>query len=60
MKPGPRDHRHSLKIAGDELQELKRHIGAMAESFGVDRKIEKYQAPGRSRCTAGISTACST
>lgn len=43
MKPGSRDHRHRLKIAGDELAELKRHTASMCEAFGLDRKIEKYQ-----------------
>ena len=43
MKPGPRDHRHKLLICGDELRELKRHVYAMAESFGLDSKIEKYK-----------------
>jgi hypothetical protein len=43
MKPGSRDHRHSLLISGDELQELKRHTGSMAEAFGLDRKIESYK-----------------
>jgi hypothetical protein len=42
MKPGPRDHRHKLRISGDELRELKRHICMMAEAFGLDRKIERY------------------
>lgn len=43
MKPGSRDHRHKLLISGDELRELKRHTGDMAEAFGLDRKIENYQ-----------------
>src|SRR5207248_9876276 len=43
MKPGSRDHRHRLLISGDERRELKRHTGAMAEAFGLDRKIEKYK-----------------
>src|SRR3954452_22186565 len=43
MKPGSRDHRHCLLIGGDELRELKRHTGAMAESFGLDRKIDNYK-----------------
>jgi hypothetical protein len=43
MKPGSRDHRHRLLISGDELRELKRHTGAMAEAFGLDRKIENYK-----------------
>jgi hypothetical protein len=40
MKPLPGDHRHRLLITGDELRELKRHTWAMAEAFGLDRKIE--------------------
>ena len=43
MKPGSRDHRHRLLISGDELRELKRHTGAMAEAFGLDRKIANYK-----------------
>ncbi len=43
MKPGSRDHRHRLKMSGDELRELKRHTAAMGEAFGLDRKIEKCQ-----------------
>ncbi len=43
MKPGPRDHRHKLLICGDELRELKRHVYAMAEAFGLDAKIDKYK-----------------
>lgn len=43
MKPLPGDHRHRLLITGDELRELKRHTGAMAEAFGLDRKIENYK-----------------
>ena len=39
----PGDHRHRLLISGDELRELKRHTGSMAEAFGVDRKIEGYK-----------------
>jgi hypothetical protein len=42
MKPGARDHRHRLLI-GDELRELKRHTGSMAEAFGLDRKIDNYK-----------------
>ena len=33
MKPLPGAHRHRLLITGDELRELKRHTGAMAEAF---------------------------
>src|SRR4051794_24594572 len=43
MKPLPGDHRHRLLITGDELRELKRHTGAMAEAFGLDRKIANYK-----------------
>lgn len=43
MKPLSGDHRHKLLIPGDELRELKRHTGSMAEAFGLDRKIENYQ-----------------
>ena len=43
MKPGSRDRRHKLLICGDELRELKRHTGAMAEAFGLDGKIDKYK-----------------
>ncbi|MFO0926141.1 MAG: hypothetical protein U0736_03760 [Gemmataceae bacterium] len=38
-----KDHRHRLLISGDELQEPQRHTGAMAEAFGLDRKIENYK-----------------
>ena len=43
MKPLPGDYRHKLLIAGDELRELEKHTHSMAEAFGLDRKIEKYQ-----------------
>src|SRR5580704_15772462 len=43
MKPLRGDHRDRLLITGDELRELKRHTGAMAEAFGLDRKIENYK-----------------
>jgi hypothetical protein len=43
MKPGRRDIRHKVLITGDELRELKRHTGSMAEAFGLDRKIERYK-----------------
>ncbi len=43
MKPCSGDIRHKVLISGDELRELKRHTGSMAEVFGLDRKIEKYQ-----------------
>jgi hypothetical protein len=43
MKPGRRDIRHKVLITGNELRELKRHTGSMAEAFGLDRKIEAYK-----------------
>jgi hypothetical protein len=43
MKPSTGDHRHRLLISGDELRELQRHTGSMAEAFGLDRKIENYK-----------------
>ena len=43
MKPLPADHRHRLRITGDELRELRRYTWAMAEAFGLDRKIDNYK-----------------
>lgn len=43
MRPGKRDHKHSILIAGAELQELKRHTYMMAESFGLDNRIYRYK-----------------
>jgi hypothetical protein len=43
MKPGSRDIRHKLLITGEELDELKRHTGSMAEAFGLDGKIVEYK-----------------
>ncbi|HVC60179.1 MAG TPA: hypothetical protein VND19_07470 [Acetobacteraceae bacterium] len=43
MKPGSRDKRISLLIAGAELSELKRLTWQMSEAFGLDARIGKYQ-----------------
>lgn len=43
MKPGKHDIRHRILINGAELKELKRHTARMAESFGLDSRIERYQ-----------------
>ncbi len=43
MKPGRHDIRHQILIAGAELHELQQHTVWMAESFGLDRRIEKYR-----------------
>ncbi len=41
MKPGKYDRKHQVRITGAELRELKRLD--MAESFGLDRRIERYE-----------------
>jgi hypothetical protein len=43
MKPGRHDIRHQVLITGAELHELQRHTALMAESFGLDRRIEAYR-----------------
>ncbi|MBK8915701.1 MAG: hypothetical protein IPM64_14095 [Phycisphaerales bacterium] len=43
MKPGPRDKSYPILIAGRELAELKKFTWAMADAFGLDRRIERYQ-----------------
>jgi hypothetical protein len=43
IKPGSRDRKASILITGLELDELQRFIGLMAESFGLDRRINYYQ-----------------
>jgi len=43
MKPGKNDIRVEVLITDDELTSLKLFIGDMAESFGLDRRIEQYQ-----------------
>jgi len=43
MKPGRNDRKHQILITGVELDELQRHTWMMAESFGLDRRIARYQ-----------------
>lgn len=43
MKPGPRDRKVSVLIAGEELRQLQRHTYMMAESFDLDRRIDRYK-----------------
>lgn len=43
MKIGKYDRKISILITGSELDELQRHVWMMAESFGLDRRIENYQ-----------------
>jgi hypothetical protein len=42
IKPGSKDKKASLLIAGEELAELKRMTWLMSESFGLDTRIENY------------------
>ena len=42
MKPGSKDRKISVLIAGEELTELKRMAWLMSESFGLDTRIENY------------------
>jgi len=42
MRPGSRDVQYKILITGQELEELKKFTGDMAESFGLDRRIENY------------------
>ncbi len=41
MKPGKNDRKQEVLITGAELRELKRLD--LAESFGLDRRIERYE-----------------
>lgn len=43
MKPGKYDARYKIRINGEELAVLKKLTWAMAEAFGLDRKIEAYR-----------------
>ena len=43
MQPGSKDRRYYILISGQELIELKKYTWAMAEAYGLDRKIEKYK-----------------
>lgn len=43
MKPGRGDVKLQLLISGEELSELQRHTWQMAESFGLDQRIENYR-----------------
>jgi hypothetical protein len=45
MRPGKYDRKHHFLIKGDELRELKQLD--MAESFGLDRRIERYHGKRR-------------
>ena len=43
MRPGRHDIRHQVHITGAELYKLQRHTVLMAESFGLDRRIDEYR-----------------
>jgi len=43
MKPGRNDPSYPILITGLELTQLKEQTWAMAEAFGLDRRIENYQ-----------------
>ena len=43
MKTGKRDTKVSIMITGRELKELQKYIWLMAESYGLDRRIENYR-----------------
>lgn len=43
LKPGKRDIKVNILIAGGELEELQKHTWSMAESFGLDGRIENYK-----------------
>ena len=43
MRLGNRDKKLYLLITGKELVELKRHTWLMAEAYGLDARIERYQ-----------------
>ncbi len=43
MKPGRNDIKLNILITGRELEELQRYTYDMAESFGLDRRIEEYK-----------------
>lgn len=43
MKPGSKVKKYYILITGQELVELKKYTWAMAEAYGLDRKIEKYK-----------------
>lgn len=43
IRPGPGDKKILVLIAGEELSELKRMTWQMAETFGLDTRIENYQ-----------------
>ena len=43
MKPGSRDIKTSILITGAELESLQALTGYMAESYGLDGRIDAYR-----------------
>jgi hypothetical protein len=43
VKPGSKDRKANILITGLELDELQRFVWMMAESFGLDRRIDNYK-----------------
>ena len=43
IKPGSRDYKLTILITGAELDELQGFTWLMAESFGLDGRIERYR-----------------
>lgn len=43
MKPRSRDIKVKILITGKELDELQKHTWSMAESFGLDSRIDNYK-----------------
>jgi hypothetical protein len=43
LKPASGDKKHTILITRLELKELQRHTWQMAESFGLDRRIDEYR-----------------
>ncbi|MCA1743675.1 MAG: hypothetical protein ABR542_09955 [Desulfonatronovibrio sp.] len=43
MKPGKKNIKLNILITGRELEELQRYTGDMAESFGLDSRIDQYK-----------------
>jgi hypothetical protein len=43
IKPGRYDRKLEILISGAELVELQRFVWMMAESYGLDRRIERYR-----------------
>ncbi|MDI6782381.1 MAG: hypothetical protein QME49_09820 [bacterium] len=43
LKPCNRDIKVNILIAGKEFEELQKHTWSMAESFGLDGRIDDYK-----------------